>query len=316
MATTDRLARRTFLKHLATLGAMGGSGRIVGTSPKTVAAQPAPPGPWRIGCFTRPWGEYEYRVAFDAIAEAGFRHVGLMSTKPKDDAPWALVITAATTADEARQVGQEAGRRGLKIPCTYGGRIPVQQSLEAGIRGLRRLIDNCALAGSEVLLLGGINNPSLEPPYYQAIAECCDYAAEQRVAMAIKPHGPLNATGPACRRRIASVGHERFRLWYDPGNILAYSDGKLDPVADAAAVDGLVTGMCIKDFTPERRVQVTPGTGRVDFRAVLARLEQGGFTAGPLLVETLAPGDLGTLVEEAKKARKFLEQLTEPTDGR
>jgi len=47
----------------------------------------------------------------------------------------------------------------------------------------------------------------------------------------------------------------------------------------------------------------------VNFPAVLARLKKGGFTTGPLIVETLAPGNLPALLEEAKKARKFLESV-------
>ncbi len=34
-----------------------------------------------IACYTRPWAKYEYRVALDAIAEAGYKYVGLMTTK-------------------------------------------------------------------------------------------------------------------------------------------------------------------------------------------------------------------------------------------
>jgi sugar phosphate isomerase/epimerase len=48
----------------------------------------------------------------------------------------------------------------------------------------------------------------------------------------------------------------------------------------------------------------------VDFPAVMARLKQGGFTRGPLVVECLTPGDLEHTLAEAKKARQFLEELT------
>jgi hypothetical protein len=106
------------------------------------------------------------------------------------------------------------------------------------------------------------------------------------------------------------VGHKNFRIWYDPGNIFYYSDGKLDPVDDAATVDGLVVGICIKDYKHPKNVAVTPGTGQVDFPAVLARLKQGGFTGGPLIVECLEPGDLKKTFTEARKAREFLEELT------
>jgi sugar phosphate isomerase/epimerase len=99
----------------------------------------------------------------------------------------------------------------------------------------------------------------------------------------------------------------------------------MDPVKDAADVDGLVTCWSIKDFSPTPRlplpkgakpgkytgdVALTPGTGTVNFKAVFARLQQGGFRSGDLIVECLAPGELPQLLAEAKKARKFLEDLT------
>jgi sugar phosphate isomerase/epimerase len=103
------------------------------------------------------------------------------------------------------------------------------------------------------------------------------------------------------------VGHPNFRLWYDPGNILYYSDGKLDPVDDAATVDGLVVGMSVKDFVPPKDVLVTPGTGRVNFPAVLGRLRRGGFARGPLVVECLARSDTpAKITAEARRAREFV----------
>ncbi|HUT62248.1 MAG TPA: sugar phosphate isomerase/epimerase family protein, partial [Phycisphaerae bacterium] len=185
-----------------------------------------------------------------------------------------------------------------------------------GIEGLRRLIDNCAAAGARTLMVGGTGSRELYRRYYKAITEVCDRAAENRVGIVLKPHGGLNATGPQCRRAVELVGHRNFTLWYDPGNIYYYSDGKLDPVDDARTVDGLVTGMCIKDFTMSAKndkvtkdVLVNPGDGKVDFRAVLARLKKGGFTGGPLVIETLARGDLPTLLAAAKEARHFVETL-------
>jgi len=263
-------------------------------------------GAWQIGCYTRPWDKYDYRTALDAIAEAGFKHAGLMTTRSKTG----LVISVATGLEEARRIGEEVKKRGLQIPSVYGGGIPVHESVQAGIDGLRKLIDNCAAAGAKTLLMGGVGAPKLYEPYYKAIGECCDYAAEKRVGITMKPHGGLNATGSQCRKAIEKVNHKNFTLWYDPGNIYYYSNGELDPVRDAATVDGLVTGMCVKDYQHPKEVLVTPGRGKVDFPAVLARLKKGGFTHGPLVIETLAPGDLGETLEQAKKARTFLEEVT------
>ena len=314
VTATGGHTRRAFLERAtrATLAGLVSAG-VLPARADAAGEQSAEPR-WQIGCYTRPWGQYDYRVAMDAIAEAGFKYVGLMSTKPKDNAKWALVITVDTPLDEARQVGVEAAQRGLQIPSVYGGRIPVHRSLAEGIAGLKKLIDNCAAAKAKSLLLGGINREALVEPYYKAVAECCDYAVEHGVAFALKPHGPLNATGPECRRAIERVGHKNLTLWYDPGNILFYSDGKIDPVDHAATVRGLVTGMCVKDYRQPDDVRVTPGTGQVDFPALLARLQQGGFTGGPLVIETLAPGDPDVLVKEAKRARKFVENLVADTE--
>jgi sugar phosphate isomerase/epimerase len=302
MNAFEELSRRNFLDYSLKLGAAGFAASC--PAPLTFASEAKER--WQIGCYTRPWAKYNYRVALDAIAEAGFKYAGLMTAKSKNN----LVISVATTLEEAEQVGQEIRKRGLKVPSVYGGGIPVNKSLEAGIEGLKKLIDNCATCGAANLMMGGIGNEKLYKTYYKAIAECCDYATEKGIGISVKPHGGLNATGPQCRKTIEMVNHKNFRIWYDPGNIYYYSDGELNPVDDAASVDGLVVGMCIKDYKHPKKVDVTPGTGMVDFPAVLARLKKGGFTGGPLVVECLEPGDLEHTLAEAKKTRLFLEELT------
>ena len=267
------------------------------------------PDTWQIGCYTRPWDKQDYRVALDAIASAGYKYVGLMTTKSKTN----LVISVETTLEEAVRVGDEVKRRGLKVASVYGGGIPVENSLDAAIEGLRKLIDNCAACGATNLLMGGVGGKEQYEPYYKAIAECCDYAASKGMGISVKPHGGLNATGPQCRKTVEFVRNKNFGIWYDPGNIFYYSDGKLNPVDDAPTVDGLVTGMCVKDYKHPKEVLVTPGTGQVDFPAVFAKLKAGGFKGGPLIVECLDPGDLEHAMDEAKKARRFLEKLTGQT---
>jgi len=305
MNSFEELSRRRFLGRTLKLGAAGFAASCAATSCASTVTGPTTESPWQIGCYTRPWADYDYRVALDAIAEAGFKYAGLMTTKSKTG----LVISVSTTLEEAERVGQEVKKRGLGVLSVYGGGIPVAK-LKAGIEGLKKLIDNCAACDAKNLLMGGTGNEKLYKVYYKAIAECCDYAAEKGVGISIKPHGGLNATGPQCRKTIEMVGHRNFRIWYDPGNIFYYSDGKLDPVDDAATVDGLVVGMCIKDYRHPKNVSITPGTGQVDFPAVLARLRKGGFTHGPLIVECLDRGDAEHTLTEAGKARWFLEKLT------
>ncbi len=261
---------------------------------------------YTIGCYTRPWDQFDYRVALDGIAEAGFKHVGLMTAKGKS---W-ILVTVDSTPEEVAAIAAEVTKRGLKTISLYGGDFPVAKSVEAGIAGLKKLVDHCTICACPNLLLGGTADTQLVKPYYKVVAECCDYAAAKGVGLSVKPHGGLNDTGPQCRKLIEQVGHKNFRLWYDPGNIYYYSDGKLDPVTDSVTVDGLVVGMSVKDFKPPKEVLITPGTGQVDFRKVFANLKKGGFVRGPLVVECLARGDTPEkITSEAKLARQFVEGL-------
>jgi sugar phosphate isomerase/epimerase len=290
-------SRRSFCKHAAVLAA---------SSAWPLVSDEAPPSEWQIGCYTRPFDQHDYRVALDAIVEAGFKYAGIMTAKGKS---W-VMINPETTPEEAAQIGAEVKQRGLKTASVYGD-FRIAESVEGSVPGLRRLIDHCVACGSADLLLGGTSEDKQYELYYKTIAACCDYALEKHVRLTIKPHGGQNATGPQCRKAIKFVDHRNFRLWYDPGNILYYSDGARDPVEDAATVDGLVVGMSVKDFRPPKEVILTPGTGVVDFPKVLARLRRGGFRQGPLIVECLAAGDLAAVTAEAKKARAFLEQLVQ-----
>ncbi len=89
MNTFDELSRRDFLGHSLRLGAAGLAASCTAASTMASAANER----WQIGCYTRPWAKYDYRVALDAIAEAGFKYAGLMTAKSMNN----LVISVETT---------------------------------------------------------------------------------------------------------------------------------------------------------------------------------------------------------------------------
>jgi len=285
---------------LAAMAATQG-GTLIGAEAGAVK----PKAPWRMGCYTRVFDQFDYPVALDGIAEAGFKYVGFMTTRSSHGP----MIKPEATPEQVQALHEQARRRGLSVLSVYG-EFSVSESHEAGIRELKELIDHTARCQCPNLLLGGTTDESLYESYYRAVRACCEYAATQGIGLTIKPHGGQNATGPQCRKAIERVGQANFRLWYDPGNILYYSDGKQDPVADAATVNGLVVGMSVKDFLPPKEVLVNIGEGKVDFPAVLARLKKGGFTHGPLIVECVRRGSLESVKAAAKQARVFLEKLT------
>ena len=283
---TEDCSRRRFLRHtLLAAGAMGVVTRTLGCRSLSSKAGAG----WQIGAYTRPWDQWDYRTALDAIVAAGYKHCGIMTAK--SDKGW-LVLTVDSPLEVAAEVGAEVRKRDLKCLSLYAGEFPVAKSIAEGIAGLRKLVDLGVACGSPNLMLAGVGDAKLYDAYFEIVAECCDYAAAKGIGLSLKPHGGFLATGADCRKGVEKVGHKNFRIWYDPGNIFYYSDGKLDPVNDVADVDGLVVGMSVKDFRLPKDVMVTPGTGQVDFCRVLTRLKQGGFHHGALLVETLERGDL------------------------
>ena len=196
------------------------------------------------------------------------------------------------------------------MPAAWGGGLPVEKSVEDGVNALKKLVDNAAAAVCGTLIMGGTTREKEYDAYYKAIEECCDYAAEKKVALVIKPHGGLNSTGEQCKKTVEKVGQKNFRFWYDPGNIFYYSNGKLDPVEDAPSAAGVVTGMCVKDFKPPKNVDVSPGEGQVNFKKVLQELRQGGFLQAPWLSRRSAPhGRPKQRIAEARKTREFVEGI-------
>ena len=301
MLRTSPCTRRQFLSRSAAAAA---AGLLVARVPAPAGEPPLPyfeQRGWLVGCWTRPWAAFDYRVGMDAMAEAGFKHIALTGAKTRTR----RVIAAETTLEEAAEVGQEAQRRGLTITNVYGGGV----SLEKGPAGLRKLIDNCQAARAQSVLLSGIGNERTYEACCRTVAECCDYAAEKRIAVVLKPHGGMTGTGPQIRDAANRIDRANFTVMYDPGNIYFYSQGRVDPVEDVKAVAGLVTGVSVKDYLPPNNVALTPGTGKVDFPALFAELRRGGLEGGPLMIEMVKPGDPAQTLEEVKKARQFVEQL-------
>ncbi len=256
---------------------------------------------WLVGCWTRPWASHDYRVGFDAIAEAGFRFVALTGAKTSTG----RVISPKTSLEDAVKVGEEARQRGLAITTVYGGDV----ALEKGTGELLRMLELCKAAGGWSVMLSRVGDDKSYDACCRVIKECCEKAAADRIAIVLKPHGGTTGVGPQLRDCIERVNHMSFTLMYDPGNIFYYSKGSVDPAEDCRSVHGLVTGISVKDYMAPGEIMFTPGTGQVNFRTILHSLKSAGFKHGPLMIESLTPGDLPSTLAEAKKAKRFVEEL-------
>ena len=287
-------SRREFIKK-STIGGVvlaAGSGMLVNACSSSK---------WKIGCYTRVWGNRNYLEALDGAVEAGYKYVGLSTHEN------GRVVDRNSTPEFAAKVGEEIKKRGLTLVTNSGGEHDVSNSLEEGIAGLKRLIDNSALCGAPVIQINAIHDPIRMEPFYKAISECCDYAADKGVLITLKPHGQV---GAFCVEQVKKLNHKNCKLWYDPGNVYHASFGETDPLDDAVGLGGYVAGMAVKDFRLPRDVNVTPGTGMVDFPKLMALLGKEGFTSGPLVVELVSQGDYAHITAEAVKARKFMESIT------
>src|ERR1039458_3496643 len=111
MSTANPISRRSFLTGTAKLGMAAMAASTFETLRGADAGGEAPKAAWQMGCYTRVFDQFEYPVALDAIAEAGFKYVGLMTTNTKQ---WVMIKTT-TPVEEVQTMRQEARKRGLKV---------------------------------------------------------------------------------------------------------------------------------------------------------------------------------------------------------
>ena len=105
---------------------------------------------------------------------------------------------------------------------------------------------------------------------------------------------------------------EGIKVNYDAGNVMDYTKGQVDPLADIRSCAGLIRSFCIKDH---RMFPVNqdcgPGLGEIDHYRLLANVAFTGREL-PLACENIfAPGLRPTSADEidalARRAREFLE---------
>ena len=152
----------------------------------------------------------------------------------------------------------------------------------------------------------------VEVPLRQSFPRTCvtDAAAradKRGIKLVLKPHGGGSGASEEILRCIEKVAHANFKIWYDAGNIIYYT-GK-DPLAELEPIAKHVTGFCAKDCAaPKAEVMSQFGSGKVDFKAVFAKLKSVGFN-GPIMVEGV---QVGATAEEttanARANREFLEK--------
>ncbi len=254
-----------------------------------------------LGCFTRPWGGFSLEEALSGVAGAGYERVGLAPLRD------GAVFSADSTAEAIAQLKSRVEAHGLAAQVTFGNPDLSLGVREAGLR-FRREIERASWLGIRYIVLLGTAQEELYDRWFEAVAECLDLAQEHGVALLLKPHGGLSALAADMLRAVERVGHPSFGICYDPGNIYYYTGEQAEK--DLPKVVEHVRAMCVKDERGGKHgeVEITPGTGVVDFDQIFSILDGAGFS-GPCWVECVGGKALAEINAEAKRAFEFVGRL-------
>jgi sugar phosphate isomerase/epimerase len=256
---------------------------------------------WPIGCFNRPWTKWSFDLALDGIRDAGYKLTGLLSGHRGE-----LFTASTATPEYLDQLKKRIAQRGLAVNMT-AIRFRPDAPLADNIADLHQQIENAARLELKYMLTFGVDQPARYENFYRLMADGAARAEKRGLHIVLKPHGGGSGASEEILRCLEKVAHPNFKIWYDAGNIIYYT-GK-DPLAELEPIARHVTGFCAKDCPgPKGEVMSQFGTGKVDFKAVFAKLKSVGFN-GPIMVEGVK---VGATAEEttanARANREFLEK--------
>lgn len=256
---------------------------------------------WPIGCFNRPWSGRSYNEALDGMKAAGFRLIGLLGMHEGEP-----FISPQATPAYLAALKERIESRGLELLIAWM-QTSHNQPREETVAAARAQVDHARILGARYLLTTGVHRPEQYQHFYDVMSRVSPYAAERDIQIVLKPHGGCSATATEMLQTIERVGSPNFRIWYDAGNIIHYTDA--DPVADGVRIAPYTTGLCAKDCAGRGgEVMIQFGEGKVDFQALFPQLKKAGFQ-GPVLVECCRGNTPGELVRNSAGNRRFLEQL-------
>jgi sugar phosphate isomerase/epimerase len=257
---------------------------------------------WTVGCFNRPWTKWSFDETLDGVKAAGYKVTGLLSRTKQEP-----FIGADATPEYLSAIKTKLAARGLT--ANMGAlRVRADLPFEEGRLDLRKQLDHAQFLKLQYLLSFGVDRPQEYETFYKLMSDAAAYAKERGMKLVMKPHGGASGASEEILAAIKKVSHSNFKIWYDAGNIIHYT--AKNPITEIEPIAQHVTGFCAKDCGELKGdVMIQFGAGKVDFRAVFARLKATGFK-GPIMVECCKVGQTPEeTTANAKTNREFLEKI-------
>jgi sugar phosphate isomerase/epimerase len=269
----------------------------------------------KIGCFTLPFRKYPFAKALDAIAAAGFKHVGIWPVHED------LAIFRHEPREEAfvREARKSIASAGLSPSVLFGQHMPLN---DAEFATFEIKLEQAADLDCRELLCWGPwpwktfmkeKRPDADwlrdtQAFFKYLPLCAQKAEKLEVTISFKPHCGLTAASKELLQIVQKVPSPRIKASYDGGNVSFYEG--LDPVEDLKPIAAHCASLIIKDHVGGH-ANAAPGAfpnvgkGKVDHKAMLAILLQHKFT-GPVTVEKIEGETLEELSASAKASYETL----------
>ena len=259
----------------------------------------------RLGCATRPYQALSMPQACEHIAAAGFTEVALFYNQTQHGP--APAITAHSTPAQIAQVRALCAAAGLLPSLLLAEEWQADNNTE--LTRYQRLIENAHQLGASMLLDFGCEQAQFLPSYIALMQAIEPLARAANITICIKPHGGIFTQPMQLIALKQILNSDTLKISIDPGNLLYYSAGHIQPEDHIDALAPHCANFIVKDYqlTPAGpSVAVTPGEGEVDFPSLVRSLHTHQFN-GPLYLELVAGTTLAEIDHNVRLSRQRMQ---------
>ncbi len=210
-----------------------------------------------------------------------------------------------TKRDYLHQLRQQCFRLGLDVSGTavrndFG--FPPSQERDEQLVHVKRWIDHAVILGAPVIRIfagepkDGLSPARLHRLMVEGIEECCEYAGQHGVHLALENHGGPTATAQGMLAFIRDVQSRWFGVNLDTGNF--YSE---DPYVELAQIAPYALNVQVKVVTSDAE---TRNKSPTDFGRLAQILRDAGYR-GYIVLEYEEDGD------PRKECPRYIETIRE-----